>query len=181
MPFLILPTQRGRPDERCQARARWPSRRLPRPTDSYALIYMTAVPSPENPIHGSCLCGGVRFEVTAPFRWANHCHCSRCRKHSGAFGGTQGRVPREGFRLLAGGELIRVFRPDGGRVKAFCSVCGSSLFGAEWPEGEEIAIRLGSLDGEPGIRPQFHTFVASRASWDEIPDDGLPRYDEDHS
>lgn len=139
-----------------------------------------AEPSPENPLHGSCLCGGIHFEVTAPFRWANHCHCSRCRKHSGAFGGTQGRLPRTGFRLLAGEELIRVFRPDGGRVKAFCSVCGSSLFGAEWPEGEEVAIRLGSLDGEPGIRPQFHTFVASRAPWDEIPDDGLPHYDEGH-
>ena len=77
-------------------------------------------------------------------------------------------------------ELIRVFRPDGGRVKAFCSVCGSSLFGAERSAGEEVAIRLGSLDGEPGIRPQLHTFVASRAPWDEIPDDGLPRYDEGH-
>jgi hypothetical protein len=79
------------------------------------------------------------------------------------------------------GELIRVFRPDDGRVKAFCSVCGSSLFGAEWPEGDEVAIRLGSLDADPGIRPQFHTFVASRAPWDEIADDGLPRYDEGHS
>jgi hypothetical protein len=141
---------------------------------------MAGDPSPENPLRGSCLCGGVRFEVTAPFLWANHCHCSRCRKHSGAFGGTQGRVPREGFRLLAGEELIRVFRPEGGRVKAFCSVCGASLFGGEWPEGEEVAIRLGSLDGDPGIRPQFHNFVASRASWDELPDDGLPRYDEAH-
>jgi hypothetical protein len=137
-----------------------------------------AEPSPENPLHGSCLCGGVRFEVTAPFLWANHCCCSRCRKHSGAFGGTQGRVPRAGFHLLAGEELIRVFRPDGGRVKAFCSVCGSSLFGAEWPEGDEVAIRLGSLDGDPGIRPEFHTFVGSKAPWDDIPDDGLPRYDE---
>jgi hypothetical protein len=68
--------------------------------------------------------------------------------------------------------------PDDGRVKAFCSVCGSSLFGADWPEGDEVAIRLGSLDGDPGLRPEFHAFVASRAPWDEIPDDGLPRYDE---
>ena len=59
-------------------------------------------------VSGSCLCGGVRFEVEPPFRRANHCHCSRCRKHSGAFGGTQGRVPREGFRLLQGEELISV-------------------------------------------------------------------------
>ena len=127
---------------------------------------------------GSCLCGGVRFEVTQPFRRANHCHCSRCRKHSGAFGGTQGRVARYGFRLVAGEELIRVYRPEGGAVKAFCEVCGSSLFGASWPEGDEISIRLGALDGDPGIRPQCHTFVGSRAPWDELPDDGLERFEE---
>ena len=135
-------------------------------------------PSADNPLYGSCLCGGVRFEVTAPFVWASHCHCSRCRKHSGAFGETQGRVPREGFRLLQGEELISVYRPEDGRVKAFCSVCGSSLFGNEWPEGDQIGIRLGALDGDPGIRPSFHTFVGSKAPWEQLPDDGLPRYDE---
>ena len=92
-------------------------------------------PSPENPLQGSCLCGGVRFEVTAPFLWANHCHCSRCRKHSGAFGGTQGRVPREGFRLLAGEELIRVYRPDGVRVTG-------------WPVGTFIRGRRVMWQGE---------------------------------
>ena len=59
-------------------------------------------------------------------------------------------------------------------MKAFCSVCGSSLFGNEWPEGDEIAIRFGALDGDPGIRPEFHTFVGSRAPWDELADDGIP-------
>jgi hypothetical protein len=123
------------------------------------------------------LCGGVRFEITQPFRRANHCHCSLCRKHSGTFGLTQGRVPRGGFRLLAGEQLLRVFRPPSGTaVKVFCSVCGSSLFGATWPEGDEISVRLGALDGDPGIRPQYHSFVGSRAPWDELPDDGLPRY-----
>ena len=126
---------------------------------------------------GSCLCGGVRFEVELPFRRANHCHCWLCRKHSGTFGLTQGRLPREQFRLLQGEELLRVFRPDGGTaVKAFCSVCGSSLFGAHWPEGDEVSVRLGSLDGDPQIRPQYHSFVDSRAPWDDLPDDGLPRY-----
>jgi hypothetical protein len=129
-------------------------------------------------VSGSCLCGGVRFEVTLPFRRASHCHCSRCRKHSGTFGLTQGRVPRDRFRLIGGEELIRVYRPEGGKVKAFCSACGSSLFGGDWPEGAEISVRLGSLDDDPEIRPQYHTFVASRAPWDELPDDGLPRYAE---
>lgn len=138
---------------------------------------MTSPPSPANPLSGSCLCGGVRFAITAPFVRANHCHCSRCRKHSGTMGETQGRVPREGFRLLEGGELIRVFRPEGGAVKAFCSVCGSSLFGGSWPEGGEVSVRFGALDGDPGIRPQYHSFVGSRAAWDLLPEDGVPRYD----
>lgn len=136
-----------------------------------------AVPSPDSPLHGSCLCGGVRFEITAPFTRANHCHCERCRKHSGTFGGTQGRVPREGFRLVAGEELLRVYRPGNGAAKAFCSVCGSSLFGGTWPDGEDVSVRLGALDGDPGIRPQYRSFVASRAVWDAVPDDGLPRYE----
>ncbi len=134
-------------------------------------------PSPDRPLFGGCLCGAVRFRVTRPFRRANHCHCSRCRRHSGTVGLTQGRVPRAGFWLLQGENAIRVFRPEGGAAKAFCAVCGSSLFGGTWPDGPEVSIRLGALDGDPGIRPQYHAFVGSRAPWDELPDDGLPRYE----
>ena len=128
------------------------------------------------PVTGSCLCGGVRFEVTQPFRRASHCHCSRCRKHSGTFGLTQGRVLRDGFRLLQGAELVQIYRPDGWMTKAFCSVCGSSLFGGTWPDGAEVSIRLGALDGDPGVRPQYHSHTASAAPWETLPDDGLPRY-----
>ena len=128
-------------------------------------------------ITGSCLCGGVRFEVEPPFIRAGHCHCSRCRKHSGTFGLTQVRVGREQFRLLQGGELIRVYGKGQGAVKAFCSVCGSSLFGGTWPDGAQVSIRMGAFDGDPGIRPQFHTYVASRAPWDHIVDD-LPQFEE---
>ena len=44
-------------------------------------------------VRGGCLCGGVRYEVSAPFRRANFCHCSRCQKHSGGAALAQGRVP----------------------------------------------------------------------------------------
>jgi hypothetical protein len=86
-------------------------------------------------------------------------------------------VPRDGFRLLTGGDLIGVWRPpDGGAAKALCRRCGSSLFGGSWPDGPEVSVRLGALDGHPGVRPQFHTFVDSRAPWEVLPDDGLPRH-----
>jgi hypothetical protein len=131
-------------------------------------------------VSGGCLCGGVRFEFEPPFTDANYCHCSRCRKHSGSDYGVQGRVPRERFRLVQGEALIRVYRPEDGRVKAFCSVCGSSLFGREWPEGDEVAIRFGVLDGDPGIRPDWHAFADDAPPWAPIVDDGLPRYSEGH-
>src|SRR3954447_9351488 len=129
------------------------------------------------PTLGGCACGGVRFEVASPFlRWTN-CHCSLCRRHSGTFGAMTLRAPRDSFRLLDGADLLTAYDPGGGRArKVFCSVCGSSLFCGQWPAGEEIAIRAGALDGDPGIRPQLHIFVDSRAPWDELPDDGLPRF-----
>jgi hypothetical protein len=40
------------------------------------------------------------------------------------------------------------------------------------------AVRLGAVDGDPGIRPSARQFVAYAAPWEPIPDDGLPRYDE---
>jgi hypothetical protein len=78
--------------------------------------------------------------------------------------------------LISGKELIRAYRPPGGMTKAFCSVCGSSLFGGTWPDGPEVSIRFGALDDDPGIRPQYHSYTAFAAPWDALPDDGLPRY-----
>jgi hypothetical protein len=89
----------------------------------------------------------------------------------------QGRVAREGFRVLSGEESIKVFRPSTGTVKAFCGICGSSLFGGTWPEGPEVSVRLGALDDDPEIRPQFRSFVGSKAAWEDLSDDGLPRFE----
>jgi hypothetical protein len=137
---------------------------------------MTTSSEPRSPIRGSCLCGGVRYEVTGAFLRANFCHCSRCRKHSGAAASAQGRVPHAAFRVVAGADLIRVFRPPGGMAKAFCVECGSSLFGGTWPDGPEVSIRLGTLDDPPHIEPSFHNYVADVPTWSSVPDDGLPRF-----
>ena len=110
-------------------------------------------------VRGSCLCGGVRFEVEPPFLRASHCHCDRCRKHSGTAVCTQARVKKEQFRLLQGADLIRVYGKGEGAVKAFCQTCGSSLFGGDWPEGDQVSIRMGAFDDDPGIRPN------SRGIW----------------
>ena len=67
---------------------------------------------------------------------------------------------------------------DGGYVKAFCSECGGQLYTTNPENPEILAIRMGALDGDPGIRPAAHQFVDYAPAWAPVPDDGLPRFPE---
>ena len=131
-------------------------------------------------ITGSCLCGGVRFEidrVVGPFEL---CHCSRCRKISGsAFIAAVG-VLRSDFRYVAGQELAVSYdapiidAPPAYR-STFCGRCGSPVpdptSTAEWFE-----IAAGLLDGDLGLAPERHIMVDRKAAWYAIADD-LPQLD----
>ncbi|MGI8801086.1 MAG: GFA family protein [Solirubrobacteraceae bacterium] len=134
-------------------------------------------PSPEAPLGGRCLCAGVRFEVSAPFVMAAYCHCTHCQRRTGTAVSASARVPRSGFRLLTGADLLESYQPTPeSNPKVFCRRCGSHLFSGDPFGGELVAIRLGVLDGDPGIRPEFRQWVDSAAFWEPIPDDGLPRH-----
>jgi hypothetical protein len=61
--------------------------------------------------------------------------------------------------------------------KAYCVECGGHLFSGSLDD-DSISIRLGAIEGDPGIRPEYHQWVSSAAVWEDIPDDGLPRYEE---
>ena len=130
-----------------------------------------------SPLQGSCLCGGVRFEVTEPFTRVTQCHCEFCKKISGGYGTVSGRARTDAIHLLQGGELLRSYTPEGGSAKTFCSVCGSNLFGGGWPDVELAPVRLSALDSAFDRKPETHTFVRSVAAWEILPEDGLPRHD----
>ena len=72
---------------------------------------------------------------------------------------------------------MRAYAPPDGWAKCFCGACGSSLWSRD-PAGRSVGVRLGVLDSDPGIRPQYRQFVAYAAPWEPIPDDGLPRFEE---
>jgi hypothetical protein len=133
-------------------------------------------PSPEAPLRGGCLCGAVRFQITAPFTSAGYCHCTHCQRRTGTGSSANGRVPQEGFQILQGQEQLRAFQPPIGVPKLFCSNCGSALFSGQPLSDPQVAVRLGALDRDPGIRPQHRQFVDSAAPWEPIPEDGLERH-----
>ncbi|HVS65437.1 MAG TPA: GFA family protein [Thermoanaerobaculia bacterium] len=134
-------------------------------------------------IGGSCLCGGVVFEVERPsqdaaFEAMRNCHCRRCRLARGAAHATNLFASAERVAFVRGGDLIADYAlPEAERFGvAFCTGCGSHV--ARVVPGRPYAvIPAGALDEDPGMRPSAHIFVGSKAEWFEITDE-LPRYEE---
>jgi hypothetical protein len=126
-------------------------------------------------VKGSCLCGGVRYEVDSFLRVVN-CHCSMCRKATGAAFRTRARVLLDAFRWLAGEDLVSRYPSSPGEERSFCRVCGSTL-PTFFRDRRELGLPLGTLDDDPGVRPSAHVWVDSKAAWWEITDE-LPRFAE---
>jgi hypothetical protein len=132
----------------------------------------------ELPLTGGCLCGGVRFEVAEPLVSATYCHCTRCQRRTGTAASAQARIVPGSLHITTGEQLVREFQPPDGWPKAFCSGCGSALWSRNPDVPGAFGVRLGVLDGDPGVRPSVRQFVAYAAAWEPIPDDGLQRYPE---
>ncbi len=130
----------------------------------------------EGSLQGRCACGGVRFEIAEPLVSAGWCHCTRCQHRTGVHASAGAAVAPGSFRITDGDELVTEWTPPGGYVKAFCSVCGGHLY-SRAPDGwERVTVRLGAIEGDPGIRPKYHQHTDTAAVWQDLPDDGLPRY-----
>ena len=128
-------------------------------------------------MHGTCLCGGVKFEVDAEPEMLRNCHCTSCKKLSGAGGTVNFGVPPSAIRIVEGQELLRSFTPEGGSAKTFCSACGANLFGGGWPDSERCSVRVSTIE-EPIDSPVgVHLFVRSLAPWESLPDDGAERFE----
>ena len=116
-------------------------------------------------VRGSCLCGDIRFEYSRAVTEIYLCHCSLCRKNSGAAANAMIVVPETDFKWLCGADLRQTFVKPTGWSTTFCRMCGSplpqKLYAAYW-------VPAGLLDDDPGVRIGGHIFVGSKAPWDEI-------------
>ena len=129
-------------------------------------------------VQGSCLCGEVAFEAEGEplFMW--NCHCQRCRRARSAVYGTNIFFRLDQFRWLRGESLVAEYKVPEARffATAFCTRCGGGTPRVS-RERSIVIIPAGVLDTDPGMRPQAHLFVGSKASWFEITD-SLPQHAE---
>jgi hypothetical protein len=125
-------------------------------------------------IRGSCLCGGVRFQINGVLSQARNCHCSMCRKAQGAAFRSRASASVEEFEWVQGESLVTFYQSSPGNHRGFCRTCGSPVV-SRFDGASYYGVPLGVLDGDPGVRPELHVHVASRAPWFTITDD-LPQF-----
>ena len=123
---------------------------------------------------GHCHCGAVAFEVNGPILTFQHCHCETCRRIHGTVYNSSAVTERSGFNLLSGAESITEYESTPGKKRCFCSRCGSPIYSYRDAEQRYIVLRMGTVDGDPGVRPSRHIWVSHKAPWYEILDD-LPQ------
>jgi ADP-ribosyl-[dinitrogen reductase] hydrolase len=122
---------------------------------------------------GSCLCGSIEYEIAGIDTPINHCHCRTCQKaHAAPFASTAG-VTREHFRWQKGHDKLSSFESSPGKLRHFCSVCGSHLV-AERLNQSHVIVRVATLDEDPGIRPQAHIWTSHDHAW--LAHENIPAY-----
>jgi hypothetical protein len=126
-------------------------------------------------LKGGCFCGRVRYETTAtPFHETN-CHCSNCRRTTGAPSVAWFSVERSHFRLTLG--IPTRFKSTPRVTRSFCSHCGTQLTFETEDSPTEIDVTTSSLDDPDSVPPKDQTWIRSRLSWVTL-DDRLPKHPE---
>jgi hypothetical protein len=126
---------------------------------------------------GSCNCGAVQYEIDHVIDYLYACHCSICRKWSGAQGVVVALVPNSTFRWVQGQDsLAHWSKPDADWASCFCNTCGSAMPGPN--DAGTMFIPAGSLtEGADGLQISDHIFIGSKADWDQIGDNGRQHLD----
>lgn len=125
---------------------------------------------------GGCLCGAVRYEIEGVLAAIQICHCGQCRKAQGTAFATNIPVQTERLRFVSGREGIHEFESSPGKLRAFCSNCGSPIYSRRRDTPDTLRIRAGGLKGPVAARPLAHFHVGSKADWWLI-SDALPQFE----
>lgn len=127
------------------------------------------------PFTGGCLCRSVRYEVDRVFD-VIYCHCSQCRRSSGAPVLVTAAVAGDAFQVTDGSP--NVFPTSATGRSYFCGKCGTGLYGEFLApthplarNGRYFSIRVGTFDEPERLRPQIHQWIESKLSWFETTDD----------
>jgi len=112
---------------------------------------------------GGCYCGAVRYEVRGKPVHLTNCHCSICRRTTGAPYVTWFSVPLADFRLVQGTPTT--FHSTQRALRRFCGQCGTQLIFQHEDDALYIDVTTGSLDDPESCPPQDDTYLGDKLGW----------------
>lgn len=124
-------------------------------------------------LEGGCLCGFVRYRVRGRPSHETLCHCSICRRASGAPVVAWFTVRRADLVVVSGEPAT--FRSSDHGTRTFCPRCGTPLAFRSARLPDEVDVTTCSLDAPERVAPRDHTHAAARLGW-LVPGDDLPRH-----
>jgi hypothetical protein len=119
---------------------------------------------------GGCVCGAIRYEISAPITELRACHCNHCQRASGSHGTVAAFVPRAGFKLTQGAPKRFITRADSGRklMRYFCGECGSPIYSHRETTPETLGVRAGTLDDSSRLKITTHIWTKMARPWSHI-------------
>jgi hypothetical protein len=112
----------------------------------------------------------VRFEAGAEPFHVSYCHCSDCRRATGA--PVSAFVGFDAVDVTVYGEP-RTFE-HGPVRRSFCGICGSPLAYVDERLAASIWFMLGAMDSPGHYKPTLHAWIGEQLPYLHI-SDGLPR------
>jgi len=115
---------------------------------------------------GGCLCGQVRYEVTAPPISFFLCNCRACQYVSGGEPGSIVLVPRAAFSKSGKTKGFTICAESGNKLtRHFCIECGTPMF-TELPTAPDLwVIKGGTLDDPSQLKPEYNAFIKDAQPW----------------
>ena len=122
---------------------------------------------------GGCFCGALRFQSDLKPVETGYCHCSICRRTTGAPLLAFASFPADSFAYVKGEPAI--FQSSSKGQREFCTKCGTQICFRETGRAVTVDVNSGTLDEVELVAPEYHIYTGDRISWFEV-DDQLPRY-----
>ena len=129
---------------------------------------------------GSCLCGGVSFQIEGELEPIHVCHCQQCRKAQGGPFAAVIPVAASAFQFVAGERLLKSYESSPGKQRCFCGNCGSPVFSRRQSLAGIVRVRAGLINEPLKVKPVWHAYTGSKCNWWSI-EDGLPQYKEGYA
>jgi len=115
---------------------------------------------------GGCLCGAIRYRVTAAPTALVLCHCRSCRKASGA--------PSLGWAIFRASDFAFIsgkpatYESSPGVERGFCGRCGTSLIYADADRPDLADVTTATFDNPDAFVPTKEIWLEQKITWESV-------------